>query len=379
MASHYDITIIGLGCAGSHLIQALIRNGYAERHRILVLERSKFSVGKTWCFWERGTGNWDDLITQKWSEGKFFGENGEIDLSMGDYRYKMMESEKFIAFAKASISNAQNIDLVYDAPSEVNEKDGAIEISTQNGNSYTTGLLFDSRPPKELNLPKHSLIQHFKGWFIEVEQPTFSAASFTMMDYRMKDPGTTSFMYCLPISSTRALIEFTYFTLGEHPTDTYEAFNEKYINQFLGIQSYQVYKTEAGVLPMTTYNFQNHDSDGHIHIGTAGGWLKPSSGYSFKYAEKYSEEIAQRLKKGQPIKGYADRGRFIKYDETILRALSEENARGPALYEEMYRKNKTSEIFKFLDEETALIDELKVMASMTSRIMVTNFIRSFFS
>jgi len=233
--------------------------------------------------------------------------------------------------------------------------------------------VFDSRSEVGIKPTEPSLIQHFKGWFVETQKASFETEVFTMMDYRLKKEGTTSFMYVLPLSQKRALIEFTYFTPDVEDDPNYEIYNEQYLKEFLGVADFKIYKTEQGRLPMNCYDYSQADSEFHIHIGTAGGWLKPSSGYSFKNAERYAHEIANHLNRGKSLQGYSASGRFSLYDATFLKALAEHNDRGEKLFYKLYGRNDITQVFKFLDEQTSIPEELRIMASLTGGLMVRSF------
>ena len=64
----YDYIICGAGCAGlslsMHLSDTLFRH-----KKILILDKDeKTSNDRTWCFWENGKGEWDDLLHKSWDK-----------------------------------------------------------------------------------------------------------------------------------------------------------------------------------------------------------------------------------------------------------------------------------------------------------------------
>ena len=89
-----------------------------------------------------------------------------------------------------------------------------MQITTKS-ETYTSAHVFDSRVPDSFNNLENKsirLTQHFKGYVIDVSSNVFNDNNLVMMDYRLKDGGQTTFMYVLPFSKRKALIEFTYFT-----------------------------------------------------------------------------------------------------------------------------------------------------------------------
>ena len=53
---------------------------------------------------------------------------------------------------------------------------------------------------------------------------------------------------------------------------------------------------------MTTYPFYKGSTKNITKIGTAGGWVKPSTGYSFKNCEKYSLRILDNIKERKDLR-----------------------------------------------------------------------------
>ena len=64
----------------------------------------------------------------------------------------------------------------------------------------------------------------------------------------------------------------------------------------LKIEKYEILEEEMGVIPMTDFPFHKKNNNTLTKIGTAGGWVKPSSGYAFKNCEKYASTVAENIK-----------------------------------------------------------------------------------
>ena len=63
-----------------------------------------------------------------------------------------------------------------------------------------------------------------------------------------------------------------------------------------GISAFEIEEKEQGNIPMTCYPFWKHNTKNIINIGSAGGWTKASTGYTFKNATKKSKALVQFLK-----------------------------------------------------------------------------------
>ncbi|SCY20437.1 lycopene beta-cyclase [Nonlabens sp. Hel1_33_55] len=376
----YDIAIIGLGNAGSQLLLAMINHPEFENHKILVLDDFKGdSLDKTWSFWEKETGKWDHLLSNEWKLGNFRTGKVDLDFDMSPYSYKKLKSHDVIAFAKAKLLNHPNYTLVESRANQVIENDNYATIVTESG-SFETKLVLDSRIPKAFFEDTQSikLQQHFLGWVIKTESEAFDPFRFVMMDYRLRDPGTTSFIYILPYSKTEALVEFTYFSSDLVAQEVYETYLKTYLKEYLKLDSYEITATEQGNIPMSTYRFEQHHTSLVHKIGTAGGWVKPSTGYSFKRSEKFVDQLLKNYLADKTLSDGMFSKKFRLYDDIMLDVLKNHNGRGHLLFQNLYKNNPISRIFSFLDEETTFLEELKIMLPLTSMPFIKGFFKKLF-
>lgn len=359
----FDFAIVGAGAAGLHLALKMANDVFFQNKKILILEKDeKTSNDRTWCFWESGKSQWDQLTRKQWDTGLFINQKKKLSFNLDPYRYKMIQSADFYAFAKSTLTQSKNITWIKEEITAIQEQ---LIFSTIN--TYHAHHIFDSRMPQEYQKKKenyHTIMQHFKGWLIQTETPVFDSDTFTMMDYRLKWKNSTSFMYVLPVSDTEALVEFTLFNNELLADNTYDLYLTKYVEEILKIKNYTIKEIEKGIIPMSTYPFHTHHKKHISKIGTAGGWVRPSSGYSFKNADRYSTMMIENIKKGnKPEKGIAT-SRFRSYDAIFLKVLSKRNDLGEAIFTQLYTKPDIQEIFRFLDEESSLMEDIKVMFSL---------------
>ena len=362
----YDYIIIGGGGAGLHLSLAMLNDDWFAQKQILIIDKDdKATNDKTWSFWEKGIGQWDGIIEKSWTKGKFNTKEKSIDLDLAPYVYKTLPAINFYEYAKESIAQTANIVWAKDEIITVKNTPNLIEINGAKS-SYLAKQVFDSRIDKRFNLEKakhFTLQQHFKGWVIETEQPTFDPSTFVMMDFQIKWEDSASFTYVLPISETKALVEFTLFTEELIAYDAYDKLLEKYIEEILKIDKYHISKVEYGIIPMTDYPFEKANQSNIMKIGTAGAHVKPSSGYAFKNMEKAALKIVDNLKNNySPEKGILNK-KFRFYDSLYLDVLVNHNELGESIYTDMYLKNPIQQILKFLDEETSFLEELRIGVS----------------
>ncbi len=377
----YDYAIVGAGAAGLHLAMAMSKDKFFDSKKILLLEKSQKDVNdKTWCFWEQGAGKWDGLTTKIWNQAQFMATNQQINLNMGAYQYKMLAAIDFYVYTKRELEKNDNITWVNTEVGNIIQ--GEITILVTSSQSYHAKHVFDSiiTPNFYNSADKYTrLLQHFKGWVIESDSEVFNDKSFVMMDFRITVPNTTCFTYVLPINRKRALIEFTFFSPALVAENTYDSLLSRYVNEILKIENYQILSDEKGVIPMSDYPFHESNNKYITKIGTAGSWVKPASGYSFKNAERYSQRIVNNIKNNR-LPGYKlVNNLFRKYDMLFIHVLYHHNELGVGLFETMYHKNEAYKILAFLDEETTRAEEFKIINSFPRWPFIRAIFKKLFS
>ncbi len=369
----YFYVIVGGGLAGLQLARQLSRDIFFKGKQIAVIDPDFKTPTKTWCFWEKGEGQWEYLVSKTWKNGRFITSEINKKLELEPYQYKMIKAEDFYREILQELEASNDIKLIRD---EISEIDPVTRQASGKFNNYTATHFFDSRvDPEYLEEGKHTLIyQHFKGWEIKTPEPVFSAEEFTMMDYRLKYKDTTAFTYVLPVSKTKALIEFTFFTPFLTEESVYDEMLKRYVEEILKIKDYSIGNTEAGIIPMTDFPFEEGNTSNITKIGTGGGWVKASTGYSFINTQKRVRKIIDNLKSGKPPAEGLINKKFKSYDGIFLDVLANNNEKGEDIFTKFYTKNTPEEIFSYLDEETTFSEDLKIMISLYS----FDFIKSFF-
>src|SRR5210317_807751 len=280
---HFDYIIVGNGLAGLQLALEFKNDVFFNTKKIALIDVSeKLENDKTWSFWENNSTYLSHLAYKQWDYAKILTSKNNLTLHLDPYNYKSIRSIDFYNYAKTQLKKCSNVEFIIDKIIDI--EDGERVTVKSSDNTYYASHVFDSRIPNNFNHNFKNyitLIQHFKGWVIETDQDSFDDEVFTKMDYRLKDGEQTTFMYVLPYSKKEALIEFTYFTENVVDEITYDTFIKKYIEEYLDISNYKIKETEMGNIPMTTFPFHKYNTNTITKIGTAGGWVKPSSGYSF--------------------------------------------------------------------------------------------------
>ncbi len=79
---------------------------------------------------------------------------------------------------------------------------------------------------------------------------------------------------------------------------------------------------------MTDFPFEKNNSSKITKIGTGGGWVKGSTGYSFKHTEKKIKKIIENIKSGYEPSKDLFRSKYKFYDAIFLDVLARRNDKG---------------------------------------------------
>ena len=262
----------------------------------------------------------------------------------------------------SEVKQFSNITFIHEEVISLEENDDHALVGTKT-NTYKTQQVFNSMFKYE-NLAQQQkypvLQQHFLGWFIKTEHATFKPDEATFMDFSIAQKGNTRFMYVLPFSEHEALVEYTLFSEEILPQLEYENAIKAYLND-MGSGSYSITEVEKGNIPMTCYDFNEHNSKYVFHIGLAGGWAKASTGYTFKSTTKKVKKLISALKSEEPLSSFSKKTRFWFYDLLLLDILHRNNNLGRSIFESLFKKRSPQLIFKFLDEETSILEEIQIV------------------
>lgn len=352
--------------AGLSLAYYLTQSPLRDRS-ILILDRDqKNRNDRTWCFWERGAGPFESILFRTWDTVSFHGTTHSGPLNLGEYQYKMLRGIDFYEFIRKELTKWPNIEWKQATINRIKDTpQGGFVIADDE--PYIADYVFDSTYALKLDQPEnHNLLQHFKGWVIKTEKPCFNPDQPEIMDFRVEQHGDCRFVYVMPFDDRNALVEFTLFNDKLLTSDEYDADLRQYIARFLNTGPYQICEVETGVIPMSDEPTQENPSEHIVRIGTAGGYTKASTGYTFQRTQRYLRDIVSNLASlGKPDRRpHWFRRRFTMYDSIMLNVLAKHRHPADDIFTRYYAKNRPTNAFRFLDEDTSFVDELRVMLTM---------------
>lgn len=376
---HYDFIIAGGGASGLSLVYRILQEPSLKEKKILIIDKSKKQDNdRTWCFWEKEKDIFENLIFHRWGQVHFYSSYFAKKLDLQPYEYKMIRGIDFYEHVIKETKRYDNVEWHYGEVSDF--QDGRNYAQVQVGDhSFRGDYIFNSiRRPDEKKLAEnhHYLLQHFKGWVIETEKPYFNSDSATLMDFRISQHNDCRFMYVLPTDERRALIEYTIFSSNLLEDKEYTRELEKYISDLKGIGNYKIVHEEFGVIPMTDLPYQSVQSKHIINIGTAGGYTKPSTGYTFKRIQENTAKIVHQLKTGTRPRNEDNYTRFHLYDSTLLNVMENNLYPADKIFTKLFKGNRPSDVFAFLDEDTTFPKEVKIMIQMPSIPFIKGIINS---
>jgi len=368
-SNHFDFIIIGTGCAGLSLAVKMIESGAFTHRKILLLDREqKKRNDRTWCFWENKPGHFESILHHRWDNLSVNHPAGKIPLNIAPYSYKMIRGADFYRYCFDVITKAENVTVVY---GEVTKVDAAAGTVTANETTYTATQIFSSVLMDMPQLAAHQfyLLQHFKGWWIETDTDFFDPSAADLMNFNTSQQNGCTFVYVLPVSRRKALIEYTLFSESILEDILYDDGLKIFSSDQLQLTNYTITETEKGVIPMTNLQFPKQEGK-VFFIGTAGGQTKASTGYTFQFIQRQTADIVAQLQKGSMVIMPSVPSRFGFYDSVLLRVLHERKLSGADVFYHMFQKNKASKILRFLDNDSSFFEEIVIMNNTRKMIFI---------
>lgn len=369
----YDYIFAGSGVSASLLLLELHYRKRLDGLRILLIDPINKNIhDKTYCFWahdeEPIAQQLKLLIKHRWS-------NIELDhaviKNLAPLRYNHISSQDLHAQIQ-QLRETYQWDSIH-APVESISRDKNGSYVVVNGTRISSKKIFDSRTPK-YQIPTEGqthIYQSFIGWIIETEHANHKEDTFRLMDFNVAQDGHTQFIYVLPFSPTRSLVEVTRFGSEIIGLNEAEQLLDNYIKQYYG--NYTIKFSEEGCIPMSNTKIENEYIQDTILLGSRNYKIKPSTGYAFKSMFYHAVAVADSLENAQDMgalnlhHGKANNGRFAFYDSLLLQILDKRPQEGKGIFVELFNRVEITVILKFLDEKTSLKEDIKLFANLTWR------------
>ncbi len=386
--SSYDIVFAGAGLAGLAVATEMARTPFFRKKNLLLIDRdAKQKNDRTWCFWATADEPLPPIVHHSWEKCRFLAPDFEAVLDISPYRYQMVRGVDFYRWAQRELEQWPNVQRMTADIHRIDPEKGHIETDA---GSVAAEIILNSAflplplLPQDPQLPWKNplsvwphlgnpmpasrqtfLLQHFKGWLVQTVEPAFNPGIMTLMDFRMEQQGETRFVYVLPLSTHRALVEFTLFSRRLLPIAAYDEALKHYLKAWLRLSAFTVEEEEFGIIPMTDYSFPLSYGSRIIHIGTAGGFVKASSGYAFKRTLRRARAFVRHwADEGHPsTEPLRTKPIFRFLDRILLRVLRDQNDLGCRIFTDLFKKLPPTTVLRFLDEDTNCRENLRIVSA----------------
>ena len=369
---YFDYIICGGGASGILLLRALRQDSYFEDQTILIIDKElKSGNDRTWCYWEKPIGEFDSILTQKWGRAQFSSETHTSEFDLNPFQYKMLRSGIIYDKFHKQVKNLKKTKFLLAEIKDITSRKTYTEVITSLG-SFKSKRVFNSLFDLKslLNQNKYPVLkQHFLGWFIKTKKPVFDPKKIIFMDFNIPQENETRFIYLLPQNSHEALVEYTLFSKNLLSIEEYENGIKSYLES-KGIVDFIIEEKEKGSIPMTCFPFYKLNTRSLLHIGTAGGWTKPSTGFTFMNTRRKIDSLLSFLKTKKPLDVFSFKNRFLFYDLLFIDVLTKYNDQGSNLFARMFQKNHPVDVLRFIDEKSNFLKELKIFISFSFKQQV---------
>ena len=368
------VAIIGAGCAGLSLARRLV-----ERFPRISLDiyepRPGLEHDRTWCFWRMPGCVVDDDITHRWDRLAVRAEGRTVELDCSAMPYCHVPAGRFLERALAEIHGRARVHFGASVEQVSSSGGGAVLRITGDDSEHAFDHVFDSRPVAA-STERRGLLQHFIGLELEFATPVFNAGCATLMDFDVDQSLGLHFMYVLPFSPTRGLVESTFMTPRREPTPEYEGLIHAYCRDRLGAAPTSTIRMERGVLPMIASGELAPSSRTVWNIGGRAGVARPATGYAFDAIQRDSANICDALENGRSRPGLPRSALITLLDRMLISLLRDRQELGPRAFASLFSKAPARSIARFLSDQPSAADVLRIIASVPARPMLSHLVRS---
>ncbi len=371
----YDYIIAGAGCAGYSLLYHLLQDPLLSKKKILVMD-ANFNKGndRTWCFWEDSVGPFETIVCKKWSNIEVLKGAMHRSLPTAPFEYKMIQGIDFYQYISDFAKGFDNVEWVASKILTIDSINANSATVNWEGGAANADYVFSSINGERI---QSTLWQHFKGIVVEFDNPVFDAHIARLMDFNVPQMDATAFMYLLPITDKKALVEYTLFSPSMLESAQYDLVLNTYLEEHYKGQTYQIQHTEMGAIPMTSKKLTSNDG-AVVSIGTMGDAVKASTGYAFQFIQQQTQQIVDQLKLNQALNPAVHHTRHQFYDAVLLYILENQKMAGDEIFARIFKKNRAATVFKFLSNTSTLLDDLKIMSSLPTPIFLPAAIKVLF-
>ncbi|NNJ60256.1 MAG: lycopene beta cyclase [Dactylosporangium sp.] len=362
----FDVVIVGAGLSGLSLAGHLTA-GRRRDLTVLLIDHDRDEAPAGWAYWQRGPGPLDEAVCRAYPRVLVHATGRGLVVPLGGYTYRAVRRADLRRVVAGRLAGRPASGLCRGHVSEIREEGDAATVVVD-GVGIGARWVFDSRPGPTGGRPPEAFLA-FRGWRVRCARPVFDPDLPTLMDFRTSQAGGVRFGYVLPQTPHLALIEMTAFAWpGERrgPEPPPDPALHAYLTEVLNVGGYEIRRTETGTLGLRLSAGGPMAGAGRIvPIGARAGLVKASTGYAYGRIQRDSARIAHSLAtSGHPWPRPASRRRHRLGDALLLDALHADGAAMERVFARLFAGNPAERVLAFLDEDTRLFDELRLIATL---------------
>ena len=347
----FDYVIIGGGCAGLSLAYELeIHEKFKNKTLAIIDPRNDYIRDKTWSFWKVAAHNFEDCVKHSWSSFSINIPSQTKYIECDNFPYQSIDSGLFYQKIINTLKKNSNIHFF----KNINE------ISTKNS------FVFNS--VSDVSDSKNDLWQHFSGIEIETSKDVFDDKIFNLMDFDCDQRDSVHFFYTLPFSKKKALVETTWVSNLNHPSNQdYSTQLEDYIKSKLKIKNYEIKFKETGAIPL--FHPKNIKKMNQMEIGTAGGMTRLSTGYTFMNIQDQSKYIRENFESIEKVDNFTINSKYKFLDNIFLKVLKKNSGKMPEIFFKMFNCSPST-VINFLSNKSNIYEDFSIILKMPKLVFL---------
>ena len=367
----FDYIIVGAGCSGLSLAYEMnVKNLFNDKTCAIIDKRKEFNRDKIWSYWNIYEHSFYDCLINKWDKFCVKKNQNEIILDCENFQYQSIDSQKFYKKILDNLNSNKNIKLILNKSVDkiYENKDEAIVQCTDE--IFRTDIIFNSSLDNKTT-KESELFQHFYGCEVVFDENVNLPEYPIIMDFNCNQDSWVHFFYTLPMGKNKIFIENTWISNEKSfAFERYIAEINYYIQNNLNYKKkYKTNYSEIGSIPM--FHFKNNMKYKKlINIGTAGNLTRKSTGYTFLNIQKSVKQIAINISKKQNIKESSVSLKYNYLDNIFIKVLLEKKGSMYEVFFDLFKKNKTKDIVKFLSNTSNWFEDLRIILSMPKLIFI---------
>jgi lycopene beta-cyclase len=349
-------------------VAAALRSRVPEIKLHFIDPRADYHHDKSFCYFALHPHRFESAVAKRYSKIAVFDLTRSLSINVEKSPYCLVPSDQFYAAAHAVIGDA----------TRSHSRGLPMPMKVASDKTQTMDLCFDSRPPTA-NI---SLWQVFAGGEFSVRAHGNALALDTaiLMDFRIEQAGAVRFVYLLPLSADRVLVQDTWITPNAALPD-FEASQtalRTHLFTHFDLALGACLRVENGAIPMRVTRACDQSSAQGIAIGARGGWLRAATGYAFLETQRGAEQLAQWVSENHDANRF-DRPAPLRtrpwlsdrMDQLFLRAIQHHPERAADWFCSLFAHAPSASLVRFLGGTGSVLDHIKIAAALPLRSFLT--------